>query len=108
MATENEILSRLTKESNKKGVVLTYTHKLFFLRLLKYAGVAGESLDDGFSLSLSVKELSEVLEIPFRTTVQCLNRLSACGAIQRTEAIKTFPRSPSKTLVCKNFYEKEK
>ena len=98
-ATENEILSSLTKEASSKGVVLTYAHKLFFLRLLDYAEKAGENTENG---------LSEALKIPLRTAIQSLNRLTACGALIRTEGEKTFPRSPTITVVCRKFYEKER
>lgn len=107
-ATENEILSSLTKEASSKGVVLTYTHKLFFLRLLDYAEKAGENTENGLSVTLSVQGLSEALKIPLRTAIQSLNRLTACGALIRTEGEKTFPRSPSITVVCRKFYEKER
>ena len=103
-ATENEILSSLTKEASSKGVVLTYAHKLFFLRLLDYAEKAGENTENG----LSVQGLSEALKIPLRTAIQSLNRLTACGALIRTEGEKTFPRSPTITVVCRKFYEKER
>lgn len=107
-AAENEILSCLTKEAGRKGVVLTYAHKLFFLRLLDYAEKTGEHTENGLSVTLSVQGLSEALKVPLRTTIQSLNRLTACGALVRTEGEKTFPRSPANTVICKNFYEKER
>lgn len=107
-ATENEILSSLTKEASSKGVVLTYAHKLFFLRLLDYAEKAGEHTENGLSVTLSVQGLSEALKIPLRTTIQSLNRLTACGVLIRTEGEKTFPRSPAVTVICRKFYEKER
>ena len=106
--TENEILSRLTKAAKGKGVVVTYAHKLFFLRLLDLAERTGNKTDNGLSVVLSVQELSEALQIPLRTTIQSLNRLTACGALLRTEGEKTFPRSPTITTIINNFYEKEK
>lgn len=106
-ASENEILARLVKSSNEKGVVLTYTHKLFFLRLLNLAEQTERGVNNELTVDLSVQELSEALHIPLRTTIQSLNRLSACGALKRTEGKKTFPRSPTITTVLKEFYIKE-
>lgn len=107
-ATETEILSRLTKEASGKNVVLTYAHKLFFLRLLDFACKAGERSENGLSVTLTVSELSEALEIPLRTTIQSLNRLTACGALQRTSGGRAYPRSPTKTTtIMKFFYDKE-
>ena len=105
---ENEILSCLTKEASRKGVVLTYAHKIFFLRLLDYAEKTGKHTEDGLSVTLSVQGLSEALKIPLRTTIQSLSRLTACGALMRTDGEKTFPRSPADTVICKNFYKKER
>jgi len=105
--TESIIFSRLTKAAKSSGVVLTYTHKLFFLRLLDLAESMRHDADHELCVTLSVQELSKTLEIPLRTTIQCLNRLTACDALKRTGGEKTFPRSPTTTTINKKFYEKE-
>jgi len=106
-ATDIEILSRLTKLANGKGVALTYAHKLFFLRLLDYASKTGGQSECGLTVALSVEGVSKALETPLRTSIQSLNRLTSCGALQRKEGEKTFPRSPTITTVPKYLYEKE-
>jgi len=106
-ATDIEILSRLMKLANGKGVALTYAHKLFFLRLLDYASKTGGQSECGLTVTLSVEGLSKALEIPLRTTIQSLNRLTACGALQRKGGEKTFPRSPAITSIPMILYEKE-
>lgn len=89
-------------------MVLTYTHKLFFLRLLNMAVSKGYDTQNGLAVDVSVQELSQVLNIPMRSTIQSLNRLSACGAIGRVAGEKTFPRSTTITTIEKSMYECEK
>ena len=107
-ATEYEVLVRLNHIATKKKVALTYAHKLFFLKLLKYAEKLGEISSDELSVSLAVQELSEVLDVPLRTTIQSLNRLVSCGALERRVKKKTFPRSVTVTVIPKIMYDKEK
>lgn len=79
----------------------------FFLHLLNLAEQTEHGANNKLIVDLSVQELSEALHIPLRTTIQSLNRLTACGALKRTEGKKTFPRSPTITTVLKEFYIKE-
>lgn len=106
-AKEAEILSRLTKEALANGMSLTYMHKFFFLRLLDYAEKNGEYTEMGLSVSLSVTELSQALKIPLKTVSYSLKNLLSCGVIYRLDGEKTFPRSPSMTIINKKIYEKE-
>lgn len=106
-AKEAEILSRLTKEALANGKSLTYMHKFFFLRLLDYAEKNGEDTGAGLSVSLSVTELSQVLKIPLKTVSYSLKNLLSCGVLYRVDGEKTFPRSPSMTIINKKIYEKE-
>lgn len=106
-ATEYEILIRLNHISTEKGVALTYAHKLFFLKLLKYAENLGSFSYEGLSIALSVQELSKALEVPLRTTIQSLKKLVSCGALERRVEKKTFPRSVTITVIPKNMYDKE-
>lgn len=105
--TEKELLFMLSAEAEKSGVNLTYTHRIFFLRLLEYAERNGVEEADGFRVALSVAELSRVLDISLRTTTQSLNRLAACGALQRITERKTYPRSPTVTFIEKKYFVKE-
>jgi len=90
--SEAEILIRLNEAANNAGVILTYTHKLFFMRLLKY------TIDNGcenYTVTFSLTNLSKTLNMPTRTLVQCLSRLTACGAIIREPASELFfPNKP--------------
>lgn len=106
-ATETEIMSRLTQAAKENNVVLTHAHKIFFLRLLKYATKNGNTVDAGMEISKTVADIAEIINIPVRTVIQSINRLCKCAAIQRVEPKGTFPRSPAKTIVNKKFYEKE-
>lgn len=103
-ADEHEILNRLNEAANESGVVLTYAHKRFFLRLLDLAEKKGENTDDGFMVVMTVQELADEVRVPKRTVIQCLNRLTTCGVLRR-EGRRTFPRSTTTTLV-KSFYER--
>lgn len=105
-ATEREILSRLTKMASEKNVNLTYSHKLFFLRLLEYADAQDNDTPEGLTVYLSVKDLAKTLNVPFRTTIQCINRLTTCGAIRRYNELVGWGRSPSETVINKSIYEK--
>ena len=104
---DNEILASLNQEARETGVPLTYAHKLFFLRLLNYAEKLGVLETEGYSVTLSVDDLSLTLEVPRRTTIQSLQKLTMCGALIRSEEKRTFPRSVAKTILAKKIYEKE-
>ena len=104
---EAEILIRLNEAAQKADVILTYTHKLFFMRLLNYI------IDNGcknYTITFSITELSKTLNQPTRTIVQCLSRLTACGAIIREPASDLlFPNKPYyrayTTTINKDFIE---
>ena len=107
-ASENVILSRLTQAGKEHEVGITYTHNFFFLRLLDYAEQQGKETEDGLSVTVSVQELARILDVPLRTTIQSLSRLTACGALQRKKAGKgAVPRTPIETTLVKRFYQKE-
>jgi len=106
-ASEKEIFSRLARAAEAEGIVLTYTNKLFFLRLLNFAEQAEYDEDGELTVDLSVQGLSEALRIPLRTSIQSLSRLTACGALCRIEGKKTFPRSSTITTINKIYYLKD-
>lgn len=102
--TENEIIERLQSTAVSQGVNLTYTHKVFFLKLLDYAKIHGERCPEGMQVLMSVSNLSEKLSISPRMVTQSLQVFRKCGIIQRREGEKTFPRSISTTVLRKEFY----
>ncbi|BAL01905.1 hypothetical protein OBV_p-00500 (plasmid) [Oscillibacter valericigenes Sjm18-20] len=107
-ATDTVILSRLTSAAKEHNVVLTFTHKKFFLRLLNVADSNGYDADGNLFVEASVQELSKLLNIPARTTMQSITRLVECGALRRIAGVKTFPRSPTETVILKQFYYDDK
>lgn len=105
MITENDIIEKLQSTAINKGVNLTYTHKLFFLKLLDYAKEHGESCPEGMQILVSVSNLSKKLSISPRMVTQSLQVFRECGIIQRRAGEKTFPRSISTTVLKKEFYD---
>lgn len=103
--TDYEIMECLQTTAKDKGIKLTYTHELFFLRLLEYGKTEGVKCPEGIKVVLSVNEMSERLSISQRMVVSSLRTLSSCGAILRQRDIKTFPQSKSATILKNIFYE---
>lgn len=106
--TDNEIMERLQSVAMGCGIKLTYTHKVFFVRLLVYASGYGETCPEGIRISLSVNELSECLSISKRMVIQSLRVFSDCGILLRYKGENTFPRSADVTVLKKEFYERRK
>lgn len=107
MNTDEIIFIKLNNIAQQKGVKLTLTNKLFYLKLLKYAIDNGESLDDRYIIEKTEKEMVELFEMPPRTVTQCLQVLTKCGIISRIKGESKFPRKPSKTAIYKEIFEKE-
>lgn len=108
MNTDEIILIKLNKIAQQKEVKLTLTHKIFFLKLLKYAIENGDELVGGYSITKTERELSEILGISFRMVTQSIQVLLKCEVIGRIPGEKKFPRSPIKTIVYKSILEGEK
>jgi DNA-binding MarR family transcriptional regulator len=89
--TDAEILERLNKAAKEKGIVLTYTHKLFFLRLLNLCASEGRETENGLEITKSTQQLAVALNISPRAVTQSLKRLLDCGAILRRVGEKPFP-----------------
>ena len=106
MATDIEIMERLQSRAVTCGERLTYTHKLFYMRLLYFAARqdSDTSCPEGLKVSLTVNEMASVLNITKRMVVQSLGILSDCGILLRYNGM-TFPRS-SVTIIKKEFYER--
>lgn len=106
--TENELIEDLQYAAASKGINLTYTHKLFFLKLLDYARENGDYCPEGIKILMSIEDLSKCLSISSRMVSQSLKIFKDCGIILRCENKKTFPRSTNVTILKKEYYEKEK
>lgn len=107
-ATDLEIMERLQAKALSCGTHLTYTQKLFFLRLLSYADSQDNSLcPDGLCVSLSVNEMVSTLNVTKRMVIQSLRILSDCGILLRYKgATNTFPPVASITVLKREFYER--
>lgn len=106
MNTDEIILIRLNKIAMQHGVKLTITHKMFYLKLVKYAIENGQCLDDMYIIEKTEKELSKILEISSRMVTQSLQVLIKCGVIDRIKDENNFPRKASKTIIYKEIIEK--
>lgn len=108
IAGETIILQRITSCSNEKDNPLTYTHKLFYLLLLRYALKHGEQQDDGsLRVCISEKYMSETFSIAPRMVTQSLQILSVNGILLRRENEKKgFQRKPSETILLPQFFLK--
>lgn len=104
--TDNEIMEQLQSEALGKGVKLTYTQKLFYVRLLRYGLEHGILCPDGISVSLSVNELTRQLSISKRMVIQSLRILCDCGILLRYKGERSFPRGSDTTILKKEFYER--
>lgn len=99
------IMERLQSAADSRGVHLTYTQNLFFLRLLRYAMKHGVPCREGLNVTLTVDEMVEVLEIKKRMVILSLRNLSDCGALLRYDG-GTFPRSACETIIKREFFER--
>lgn len=106
IATDIEIMERLQTKALSYGVRLTYTQKIFFLRLVVFAADKGEPCPEGLCVSLSVNEMASFLDISKRMVIQSLRILSDCGILLRYNGM-TFPRSVL-TIIRIEFYERSK
>lgn len=102
---ESEIFLRLTQAARETNVGLTYTNKVFFLRLLKLAKRSGEENEAGISVALSVQKMASIIDMPAQTIMQSLNRLADCGAVIRVNGGSR--RIAAKTILARRFFEKE-
>lgn len=111
--TDNEIFERLQSTAGKCGIRLTYTHKLFYLRLLEYASMYGSVRPEGLEISLSVNEMSSCLSITKRMVIQSLRAFVDCGVLLRYSSLSsamtnkqnTFP-AKCVTILKREFYER--
>jgi len=78
--SEAEIVKRLTEAAAAAGCKLTYSHKMFFLRLLDFA----EQDSQGYYVQRTVSDIAKVCRLAERTVSDSLKQLAAAGAV-RTE-----------------------
>ena len=83
--TNNDLFKRLQKAANEHDVTLTYSSKLFYIRVLDYALTHGEETDEGISIDLSVKKMAEMADISDRMAEKALKSLSESGVILRNK-----------------------
>lgn len=105
MKTDNEIIETIQAAAGEKGINLTYTHKLFFVKLLTYACKYGQNCPEGIMVIMPIKDLAEHLSISSRMVSQSLKVLCDCGIIMRYMGEKSFPRGISRTIIKKEYYE---
>jgi hypothetical protein len=103
--TDNEIFEKLQSTAGNCKIRLTYTQKLFYIRLLEYADKYGTSCPEGLKISLSVNEMSSCLSITKRMVIQSLRVFIDCGVLLRYRR-NTFPANACVTILKHEFYEK--
>lgn len=96
---DDEILMHLNNAADTARIRLSYTHKIFFLRLLNIM------TDDGtgqYIVKQTINEMATSLQIPARTITDCLAKLTACGALSNISGKKT--RRAQIRLINKNIF----
>lgn len=104
-AKNGEILARLNVASKKHKIQLNYYARLTYIAMVDYAIEHGEEVENGVSHTLTVEEIAEVAGFSPRYVVSVLDSLVAVGAVVRIKGVDTFPRSPHKTILVKEYYE---
>lgn len=82
-ATDMEIMERLQSSASACGIRLTFTHKVFFLRLVDYAISVNDVVGDGLRISLSEDDMAATFAISKRMVTQSLRVLCDCGILLR-------------------------
>lgn len=99
-ATDLEIMERLQSRANDCGKRMTFTHKIFFLRLVDYAISINDAVRDGLRVSLSEDEMAASFDISKRMVTQSLRVLNDCGILLRYKGL-IFT-----TVAKKDFFER--
>ena len=99
--TNNDLFKRLQKAANDHEVTLTYSSKIFYIRILDYALTHGKDLDEGISVDLSVKKMAEMADISDRMAEKALKSLSESGVILRNKVSTRL----AFTIFVRSFYE---
>lgn len=80
---DEKIFLNITNISDRKGIKLTISHKIFFMKLVNYAIKNGWEYPDRWSLMNTEKEMVELFEMSPRTVTRCLQVLTKCELIER-------------------------
>ena len=99
-ATDLKIMEHLQSRANDYGIRLTFTHKVFFLRLVDYAISVNDVVEDGLRISLSEDDMAATFDISKRMVTQSLRVLCDCGILLRYKGM-VFT-----TVVKKDFFER--
>jgi|GEM_PF-3214908 len=105
-ATDFEIFMKLNTAAKRTDVKLTYTNKLFFIRLLNLCTLEGEETKEGYKIRMSALELADKLDISSKMVIKSVDTLVACGAVKRYVTNKKLQESYD-TILTPQFYEKE-
>lgn len=99
-----QVLSNLTAYALAHGLHFSYTHKLFYVCLLRYALVYGERTDKGLRVCISAADMGERFSISLRMVTQSLKVFCESGILLReSNEDKGFMRKPSYTYLVKDF-----
>lgn len=94
---EAQVLRKLTAYALEKGFTLTYTHKLFYISLLRYALAHGEYTEKGLMVCVSERFMSKAFSISLRMVTQSLQILSENGILLRQDNEGNKPNGFPKT-----------
>jgi len=99
--SNNDLFKRLQKAANEHEVTLTYSSKIFYIRVLDYALTYGEDTENGVSIDLPVKKMAEMADISDRMAEKALKSLSESGVILRNKVSTRL----AYTVFVRSFYE---
>ncbi|MBR6004591.1 MAG: hypothetical protein IK068_07720 [Lachnospiraceae bacterium] len=99
--TNNELFKRIQKVASEQEVSLTYSAKVFYIRILDYALTHGEDVENGKSIDLPVRKMAEIAEVSDRMAETALKALSESGVILRNKISTRL----AITIFLRSFYE---
>ena len=99
--SNNDLFKRLQKAASEHGVTLSYSAKLFYIRILDYALTHGEETEDGLLINLPVLKMGEMAELSGRMAEKALKSLSESGVILRNKISTRL----ATTVFVRSFYE---
>lgn len=81
--SNNDLFKLLQKTAIEHNVTLTYSSKIFYIRILDYAITHGEDTESGKEIDLSVSKMAELSNLSNRMAEKALKALSESGVILR-------------------------
>lgn len=100
----NDILAKIQTVSQEKGIRLTYTNMMVYLKLIEYAKKnesAAVNYYNSVRFSVTTVGLAKYCSVAPRMITDTLNKLSECGIIK----YKINKPKPSIVTLLKCFYE---